>query len=146
TGCNMACRREVGRRLGFDPALDVGTPARGRGDLGFYYRVIRAGGEVVYRPDAVVRHGHRDSIEPLRRLRPDYGVGSAPVAWKCMSEHRDPKAPLFLAWEILFHVPEIAAGTLRLRRWPPGLAWQELRGMFAGPRALARARREERGA
>ncbi len=44
TGANMAFRREVFDRIGpFDPALDVGTPARGGGDLEMFFRVLKHG-------------------------------------------------------------------------------------------------------
>lgn len=59
-GTNMAFRRTVLADLGgFDPSLDVGTPTRGGGDLDMLWRVLDAGHNVVYQPDALVRHIHR---------------------------------------------------------------------------------------
>ena len=44
TGANMAFRRAVFDRIGgFDPALGVGTPARGGGDLEMFHRVLAGG-------------------------------------------------------------------------------------------------------
>ena len=52
-------------RIGaFDPALDVGTPTRGGGDLEMFFRVLKDGYALVYEPRAIVRHRHRrDSLE-----------------------------------------------------------------------------------
>jgi len=141
TGSNMACRRVAALELGFDEALDVGTPSRGAGDLDFFYRIVRAGGTVAYRPDAVVRHVHRRTEDELRQMRFDYGVASSAFAWKCLVVGRDVKAAAFLAYKVGFHCAEIAANLLGLRRWPARLAWQELRGMLHGPLAYRRARR-----
>jgi GT2 family glycosyltransferase len=142
TGSNMAVRREAALALRFDDALDVGTPSRGGGDLDFFYRVVRAGRIVAYRPDAVVRHHHRRTLEELRELRFAYGVASGAFAWKCATSARDPRAWLFLPWKVAFHCAEIASNLCGLRRWPAGLAWAELLGTLRGPRAYRQARRE----
>ena len=52
-GCNMAFRRDpLLDAGGFDPALDVGTPTGGGGDLDAFQRVLESGAAIVYRPDA----------------------------------------------------------------------------------------------
>jgi GT2 family glycosyltransferase len=77
TGANMAVRRVQALALGgFDPALDVGTPTGGCGDLEFYFRVVAAGHLLVYEPTAVVRHRHRTTMEGLVRQRRGDGTGS----------------------------------------------------------------------
>jgi glycosyltransferase involved in cell wall biosynthesis len=73
-GANMAFRREVFDRLGlFDTALDVGTPARGGGDLDMFYRVLASGGVARYEPKALVWHTHRRDFRALRRQLRDNG-------------------------------------------------------------------------
>ncbi len=75
TGANMAFRREVFERIGpFDPALDVGTPARGGGDLEMFFRLLKEGHALVYEPAAIVRHRHRRSWAELRRQIADHGI------------------------------------------------------------------------
>ena len=68
TGANMAFRRT---RLigigGFDPALDVGTPTGGGGDLNAMFEVLHHGGVLVYEPRAIVHHRHRREISELYR-------------------------------------------------------------------------------
>ncbi len=59
-GTNMAFRRQVLHDLcGFDPALDVGGPAGGGGDLELFHRLVAAGYSLLYEPAAVVWHMHR---------------------------------------------------------------------------------------
>jgi GT2 family glycosyltransferase len=75
TGANMAFRSSLFRRVGaFDPALDVGTPTRGGGDLEIFFRVLKHGHVLVYEPRAIVRHRHRRSMEALRSQIEDHGV------------------------------------------------------------------------
>ncbi len=63
----MAFRREELQRIGgFDPALDVGTPTGGGGDLNAMFEVLHHGGILVYEPRAVVRHHHRRDLDGLR--------------------------------------------------------------------------------
>lgn len=67
TGANMAFRRAVFQQIGgFDPALDVGTPTQGAGDLEMFFRVLKAGLPLVYEPRAMVRHRHRREYAQLR--------------------------------------------------------------------------------
>ena len=75
TGANMAFRRELFDRIGpFDPALDVGTPARGGGDLEMFFRLLKEGHALVYEPSAIVRHRHRRTWAELRRQIADHGI------------------------------------------------------------------------
>jgi len=75
-GCNMAFRRDVLRELGgFDDALDTGASLPGGGDLDMFYRVIRAGGVLVYEPSYMVFHEHRHSETDLQRQYFSWGLG-----------------------------------------------------------------------
>ena len=67
TGANMAFRRAFFDARGlFDPALDVGTPANGGGDLEMFFRVLKTGHTLVYEPAAMVRHRHRRDYAALQ--------------------------------------------------------------------------------
>ncbi len=66
TGANMAFRRSVFDRIGgFDPALDVGTPTGGGGDLEMFHRVLVFGETLRYEPAAIVFHEHRRTLDEL---------------------------------------------------------------------------------
>jgi GT2 family glycosyltransferase len=76
TGANMAYRRDLVARIGFfDPALDMGTPTNGGGDIDMFFRVIKEGYALVYEPSAVVRHVHRRDPEGLRLQMFSWGTG-----------------------------------------------------------------------
>ena len=51
TGANFAVERDVVRRLGgFDEVLGAGSPTRGGEDLDMFFRILRAGRQLVQRP------------------------------------------------------------------------------------------------
>lgn len=75
-GVNLSIRRDVLEAMGgFDDALDVGSLARGGGDLDIMTRVIRDGWSLVYEPTAIAWHQHRRTMPELRRQMYDYGYG-----------------------------------------------------------------------
>jgi len=76
TGANMAFRRELfDQIMGFDPALDVGTPAEGAGDLEFFFRVVEEGFLLVYDPTVLVWHRHRRDTESLYKQLATWSKG-----------------------------------------------------------------------
>ncbi len=52
----------------FDPALGAGTVAEGGDDLDMFFRVLRAGGTLVYEPATMTRHRHRLDESGLRGI------------------------------------------------------------------------------
>ncbi len=75
TGANMAYRRELFENIGFfDPALDVGTPTNGGGDIDMFFRVIKEGYTLLYEPSAMVRHVHRREDKDLRKQMFSWGT------------------------------------------------------------------------
>lgn len=62
-GTNLAVRRDYAQRLGgFDEALDLGDVLPGGGDLDMMWRMLEAGHELVYEPNARVWHEHRHGV------------------------------------------------------------------------------------
>jgi glycosyltransferase involved in cell wall biosynthesis len=144
TGANMAFRRSLFARIGtFDPALDVGTPTRGGGDLDMFFRVLKEGHVLVYEPHAIVRHRHRRSMEALRSQIADHGVSfSAYIVRSAMTypDERLAFARLACWWwaKTAFRVlwPKASpAGALRR------LGLVELRGCIVGLGRYPAARR-----
>lgn len=75
-GVNMSLRKSTIVALGgFDDALDVGSLARGGGDLDIMARALQDGWALVYEPQALVWHQHRTSMKGLRKQMFDYGFG-----------------------------------------------------------------------
>ncbi|MBA3272612.1 MAG: glycosyltransferase, partial [Chthoniobacterales bacterium] len=75
-GVNMSLRKSTIKALGgFDNALDVGSIARGGGDLDIMARALQHGWGLVYEPEALVWHQHRSTMNALRKQMFDYGFG-----------------------------------------------------------------------
>ena len=84
-GGNMAVRRAVLERVGgFDLLFGPGTPALCAEDTDLVVRLLRAGEEILWTPDAVVYHPSKTEQERLDSRRP-YGWGMG----KVVRRHRD---------------------------------------------------------
>lgn len=144
TGANMAFRRSLFERIGlFDPALDVGTPANGGGDLEMFYRVLKAGHMLVYEPTAIVRHRHRRQYEQLRTQLANNGIGfyaylvRSARAWP---EERNAFLRLGVWWFWWWNVRRLMLSFVPKRgTFPRDLILAELRGCFTGVRRYSRA-------
>lgn len=83
-GANMAFRRQVFEAVGnFDPALDVGTPTRGAGDIEMFHRILAKGYSTFYEPTAFVWHVHRRSGDALSKQLRDNGRGFGAYLLTC---------------------------------------------------------------
>jgi hypothetical protein len=144
TGANMAFRRSLFERIGmFDPALDVGTPTNGGGDLEMFYRVLKAGDMLVYEPSAIVRHRHRREYAQLRTQLANNGIGfyaylvRSALAWP---EERHAFVRLGVWWFWWWNVRRLLASFKPGgARFPRDLILAELRGCFTGLRRYSRA-------
>jgi glycosyltransferase involved in cell wall biosynthesis len=135
TGANMAFRRSLFARIGaFDPALDVGTPTRGGGDLDMFFRVLKEGHVLVYEPRAIVRHRHRRSMEALRSQIADHGVSFSSYIVRSALTYPDER--LAFARLAYWWWAKTAFRVLWPKTSPPGalrrLGLAELRGCFVG--------------
>jgi O-antigen biosynthesis protein len=142
TGANMAFRRSLFECIGpFDPALDVGTPTNGGGDLEMFYRVLKAGHMLVYEPTAIVRHRHRREYEQLRTQLANNGIGfysylvRSAAAWP---EERHAFLRLGVWWFWWWNVRRLLA-SYRRHSFPRDLILAELRGCFTGLRRYSQA-------
>jgi GT2 family glycosyltransferase len=148
TGANMAVLREPLLALGgFDPALDVGTRTGGGGDLEMYFRVLAAGGVLLYEPTAVVRHVHRRTMPELVRQVRGNGTGCYSI-WSGAGLRYGPvqaRALVLFAfrWARRHHVKGLVRSALWPRMWPRSLAAADTAGMVAavGHRYYAQAQR-----
>jgi glycosyltransferase involved in cell wall biosynthesis len=86
-GVNMALRRSMLELIGpFDEALDVGTPTRGGGDTEIFMRVLTAGFRIVYDPEALNWHRHRQTWQELRWQLFGYEVAGFAIWTRYLSE------------------------------------------------------------
>jgi GT2 family glycosyltransferase len=148
SGANMAFRADVLEDIGgFDPAIGVGTAARGGDDLFAFFRVVTAGYTLVYSPSAIVRHWSARDYRSLRRQAYGYGVGLAAYLTKTVVDEpgRFPalsvRAPRGIAYALSGRSPKNGS---RSHDYPAELKWLERKGMLYGPIAYLRSRRRAR--
>jgi len=136
TGANMALLRKPALALGgFDPALDVGTPTGGGGDLEMFFRVIAAGHLLVYEPSAVVRHVHRATMPQLLKQMRGHGTGSYSIFTGAGRRYGDVQKAEFTRfagrWFYRRHVRGHARAIARPGKRPVSLVHEEMRGAFS---------------
>jgi GT2 family glycosyltransferase len=144
TGANMAFRRSVFDAIGgFDPALDVGTPANGGGDLEMFFRLLKSGHTLVYEPAAIVRHRHRRSYSELRTQIANNGVGFFSYLARTAGAYRDERmAVLRLGawWLWWWNIRRLLRSFVRTEHVPRDLIVAELTGSIAGLNRYLKAR------
>jgi glycosyltransferase involved in cell wall biosynthesis len=148
-GCNMAFRRSaVLAAGGFDPALDVGTPTGGGGDLDVFQRLLESMAVIVYRPDAVVRHFHRRDLRQLERQLFDNGraYGAMLMAAHLRASHRNRRRLRreYVRWLVRWHARRLALSVVGRERLPARLIAAELLGASIGPMLYLRSRQKTR--
>ena len=145
TGANMAFRRTFFDREGmFDPALDVGTPSNGGGDLEMFFRVLHAGHALVYEPAAMVRHRHRRDYTELRQQIANNGIGFYAYLVRTAQAHPEERAAILrlgLWWLWWWNARRLLRALVRPRSFPIDLILAEFKGSFIGLRRYAAARR-----
>jgi GT2 family glycosyltransferase len=149
TGANMAFRRRLFDEIGgFDPALDVGTCTNGGGDLEMFFRVLKRGHTLVYEPEAIVRHRHRETYAELRAQIANNGVGFYAYLVRSMLAWPDERLAflrLALWWFRWWSLRRLLRSFFGRERVPRDLIIAELigslRGLVRYPRARRRARK-----
>ena len=152
TGANMAFRRCVFDAIGgFDPALDVGTPTNGGGDLEMFFRVLKTGHTLVYEPAAIVRHRHRRSLTELQTQIANNGVGLFGYLARTAKVFRDERLAVLrlgLWWMWWWNVRRLLRSYVRTEHVPRSLIRAELKGSIVGVgryrQAIAQMRATER--
>jgi hypothetical protein len=139
----MALRADLARCLGgFDPRLDAGTATCSGGDTDMFARVLEAGAQIVYTPDALVWHRHRRTLAELDRCIFGYGVGAHSFLAKRFFEAGEWYAPIASGrWLV---GPFVKAAARRLRGQPAvplRLLLHEAGGSLLAPLRFWRATR-----
>lgn len=82
-GANMSFARFAFEKVGlFDELLGVGAPLRSWPERDFGYRVLAAGGRIVYSPEALVFHYHWRGWSGVRKTCRNYAIGTGAAVGK----------------------------------------------------------------
>ena len=148
TGANMVFTpRALALIGGFDPDLGAGTPTYAGEDTHAFTRVLLRGGTVVYQPNAIVRHRHREDLEGLRRQLLGYGVGLTAFYASLLCERPALIGRLIvLAPRALRAIvaPSSDRNRTLTSSFPIEVLRANLHGMLRGPFAYLRSRRVAR--
>lgn len=142
---NAAFRASVFRdpRIGLlDEALGAGMPTGCSEDTYLFYKILAAGGTILYEPTAYVWHRHRSTLAALRQQIRAYSRGHVAYHLLTLTRYRDLRA----LRRIFYSLPKIYARRAfdRLRGWseyPLSLILLEIQGNLEGAWALWQARR-----
>ena len=146
TGANMAFRRSFFDREGlFDPALDVGTPTNGGGDLEMFFRVLKTGHALAYEPAAIVRHRHRRDYAALRTQLTNNGTGFYSYLARTAREYPEERLAMIrlgVWWFSWWNVRRLLRAVVRPRAFPRDLVLAELKGSLRGVGRYSASRRQ----
>ena len=145
---NAAFRRSVftSPAIGLlDEALGAGTPTGCSEDTDLFYRILAAGGTILYEPSAYVWHRHRESMPALRRQIYAYSKGHVAYQLSTLLRDRDRRAIVRLLYSLpRTYVQRAWQRITRRSEYPLLLIAVEVLGNLAGPWALWRSRRRVR--
>lgn len=134
-GANMAIRRNIAKEVGmFDVGLDVGTPSGGGGDIEMMWRVVSAGHNLRYEPNAWVRHAHRRDRSSL--IRQIHANGRSYGCFLQSVVDRDPAMSKLVRshariWMTQWLARQLVVGVRNRDRFATTLAWAEFRGAMS---------------
>jgi GT2 family glycosyltransferase len=129
-----------------DEALGAGTPTGCSEDTYLFYKVLKAGFDIVYEPTAYVWHRHRRDDRSLRRQIYNYSKGHVAYHLLTLTNDHDLRGltDMFVRlprWR-LHQMSALAKRKVKGRRtYPLSLIVAEAAGNIAGPFALWRSRR-----
>ncbi len=146
---NVAFRRwifddpEVGL---FEARLGPGSPAGAWEDIYCFYRILRAGHQIQYLPEAWILHAHREEMGALTRQLTGYRRGETAFLLLVLTRHGDLRAlgQMFFwipRWRAALLVQELLRRLRGQRRFSLRLFWAETLAYMSGPWAFWRSRR-----
>ena len=133
-GANMSFARSTFARIGmFDELLGTGGKLRSWPERDFGYRILKAGGRIVYTPDALVHHDHwREWPEVLRTYR-NYAIGCGAAVGKYLRKGDYAAILLLLEWVWGQGFRQMASGLLRWQSWEKFfIGWTQVIYPFVG--------------
>lgn len=137
-GVNMALRTDLTQLVGpFAEDLDAGTPTRSGGDYDMFSRILSAGYQIVYEPNAIAWHRHRETWPELRQTLFGYGVGAS-AAWtrSLIIGHNPGVLRAAGGWLLRWLMPQLISALLRRPdHIPLDLILAQLAGFLLGPSA-----------
>lgn len=143
-GANMAIRKSLIQHTGwFDEALDAGTVTQSGGDHEFFSRVLLAGYQIIYDPEALSWHKHRRTWKEAVKAIHGYGVGVYAFWTRIFFvEKQYTIATLPKNWLLYNQLPDFYKSILRIKKYPLSFFFAEFMGCLKGPFAYFKSKRQ----
>jgi GT2 family glycosyltransferase len=143
-GANMAIRTSVVKDIGwFDEALDSGTPTQSGGDHEFFARILLAGYQIIYDPEALSWHRHRRSWKEAIKAIYGYGVGVYAFWTRLLFIEKQYAILSFPKnWLLYNQLPDFYKSVLGIKKIPLSFFFAEFRGCLKGPFAYFKSRKQ----
>jgi hypothetical protein len=145
---NAAFRRSIFADPAIGPmeeTLGPGTPTGVGEDTYVFYRILRAGGTIVYEPAAVVWHRHRRTLRDFWRQLHAYSRGHVAYHLVTLRDYGDRRALVRLGFELPWaHASRVVARLIGRTRYSLLNIAVEVSGNLTGPWALWQSRRRVR--
>ncbi|NUM43495.1 MAG: glycosyltransferase [Anaerolineales bacterium] len=117
-GANMSFARKTFERVGwFDDLLGTGAPLRSWPERDFGYRILKAGGQIVYTPHAMVYHYHWRAWAGVKATYRNYAFGTGAVVGKYLRCGDWGGLYLMGEWLLDQGVRQVFSGLLKWRSW-----------------------------
>lgn len=128
-GANMAFRRTALEMVGsFDPLLGVGGPLRSWPERDIGFRILQAGGRIVFQPAARVCHAQWRTWGEVFAAHRNYSYGAGAACAKYVRCGHRVGFRLFAGWILQLGFRQVVSGALR---------WRDLRKVRLGLISIA---------
>jgi GT2 family glycosyltransferase len=144
-GANMAIRKNYITDTGwFDEALDSGTLSQAGGDHEFFARILLAGYHIVYDPEVLSWHRHRQTWQEATKAMYGYGVGVYAFWTRLLLIQKQYSVLQFpRIWLLNQQLPNLYKWFLKAnKKYPLSFLLAELRGCLKGPFAYLNSRKQ----
>ena len=126
-------RRRIFDEIGlFDVNMGRGSLLVGAEDVDFFYRILKNGHKIVYEPEAMIYHDHRQTL--ARILKDAYYAGISIKALTTKYYSSDPYMFLCFWGAFFLNMFSIAKAHLKLDRQMTKMIAMELKGFLMGER------------
>ena len=133
---------EIGQ---MNEALGPGMPSGVGEDIYLFYKILKAGGTILYEPTAWVWHKHRRDLPALKRQIYNYSKGFVAYHLTTVLEDQDYRALMTLLFFLpLYHLKQVWLWLRGDRFYSLSLIAVEVSGNLAGTLALWQSRRRVR--
>ena len=126
----MMFRKNIFQKIGlFDPKLGRGTPLETGEEIDMYYRILKKGFKIIYEPNAIVYHRHRQTVSEILKASYTAGLGVSAFIFK---HYKDPYMLLCYLGRSINLIISLIFSRKR-SNIEKAVIFQELKGWVKGP-------------